>query len=299
MIFCPVLCPAMSTEPRLPQDVERTIFELAAYKDPGTALRIILVAHRCRCWIEPVLYRSVVVRQASWTFNLFLQAIESRPAHFARWIKEIRIDPYIMPNDPAVNRILAICTGVVHLVDLSYGKTPFAILSQLRLKTMCISLDIVDDLGDDSYFQHPAFAQLTHLHVLDAPHRWSRIPFSDLPALTHLALQNYKTQIRPAYIPVLNKILADCPKLEVLVVLVPFFRQDDKNLHTTMLRIDDRRLSILPWTWNHVQDDWMFPQESNKSDDSNVSQELCNFSTAKNPRTRRRKRQAVCPTPKN
>jgi hypothetical protein len=39
-----------ASEPRLPPDLERTVFELAAHRDPPTALRIILVAHRCRAW---------------------------------------------------------------------------------------------------------------------------------------------------------------------------------------------------------------------------------------------------------
>ncbi|KAJ6569584.1 hypothetical protein B0H19DRAFT_1232357 [Mycena capillaripes] len=157
----------MLIEPRLPPDLERIIFELAADGDLQTMLRIILVAHRCRSWIEPILYRSVVMCQSSWSFPLLVRTIESRPAHYARWIKAIQINPYIIPNDPAVTRILTICTGIVHLVDLSYGRTPFSVLSQLRLEKMCLSLNIIDGRTEGPYFSHPAFARLTHLHLLD------------------------------------------------------------------------------------------------------------------------------------
>ncbi|KAJ7922938.1 hypothetical protein B0H13DRAFT_2579665 [Mycena leptocephala] len=256
----------MSTKPKLPPELERTIFELAANGDPQTMLRIILVAHRCRFWIEPILYRFVVVCQSSWSFPLFLRTIESRPAHYAKWIKAIQINPYIMPNDPAVTRILSICTGVVHLVDFSYGRTPFSVLAQLRLEKMCISLDIINGLTEGAYFRHPAFAHLTHLHILDPPYRWPNIPFSDLPSLTHLVLQNYKTDIRSSNIPVLKKILSDCPLLEVLVVIIPLCRPEDQNIHNMKLLVDDPRLVILSRALNHRDDILGIPSEEKSTE---------------------------------
>ncbi|KAJ6519273.1 hypothetical protein C8R45DRAFT_1085303 [Mycena sanguinolenta] len=251
----------MSIEPRLSPDLERTVFELAAHEDPRTAFRIILVAHRCRSWIEPILYRSVVVCQSSWSFPLFLRTLDARPAHYARWIKEIQIDPYVLPNDPAVTRVLAICTSVVHLIDLSHGRTPFSVLSPLRLRKLCISLDIIDGLAEGAYFRHPALAQVTHLHVLDAPQRWTNISFSDLPSLTHLALQNYKNQIRSTNVPALKKILTECPKLEVLVVFITFSRPGDYNAQNTKLLVDDPRLVILPRTLARRHSIWDFAKE--------------------------------------
>ncbi|KAF8213719.1 hypothetical protein K438DRAFT_1927839 [Mycena galopus ATCC 62051] len=262
----------MSIEPRLPPDLERTIFELASHSDAQTALQIILVAHRCRCWIEPLLYRSLVVCQSSWSFPLFLRTLDSQPARYSRWIKELQINPYVLPNDPAITRILSICTAVVHLVDLSWGRTPFTVLSQLRLQKMCINLDIVDGLAEGAYFCHPAFAQLTHLHVLDAPHHWPQVPFVHLPALTHLALQNYKNQIRPTNIPVLQKILAECAQLEVLVVFIPFCRPEDQNTQNTKLLVDDPRLVILSRTLNCPHDAWDFGKENRHSDEILVAE---------------------------
>jgi hypothetical protein len=210
----------------------------------------------------------VLVCQSSWSLPSLLRTIEARPARSAKWIKEIQIDPYLLPNGPAVARILSICTGVVRLVDLSQGPTPFSVLSQLRLERMCISLDIIDGLPvlaeDGSYFHHPAFAQLTHLHLLDAPHRWPHIPFAGLPALTHLALRNYKTQIRPSNVLVLQKILAECPRLEVLVVFIPFCRPEDQNTQLAKFLVDDPRLVISPRSLSCRHDIWDF-----------TAQELC------------------------
>ncbi|KAJ7139524.1 hypothetical protein C8R44DRAFT_867665 [Mycena epipterygia] len=249
----------MSAEPRLPADLERTIFEVAAQGDARTVLQIILVAQRCRAWIEPMLYRSVVVCQSSWSLPLFLRTIEARPAHYAKWIKAIQIDPYITLNDPAVTRILSICTRVVELVDLSYGLTPFSVLAQLRLERMCMSLDVVDGLAEGAYFKHAAFAHLTHLQVLDPPQRWPHIPFAHLPSLTHLALQNYKIEIRPANVPILQRILSTCPLLEVLVVCIPLCRPEDQNAQATKLLVDDLRLVILSQTLHSSHNLWSRP----------------------------------------
>ncbi|KAJ7171817.1 hypothetical protein C8R43DRAFT_1120198 [Mycena crocata] len=251
----------MFTDPRLPQDLERTVFEVAAQGDRYTALQIILVAQRCRAWIEPLLYRSVVVCQSSWSLPLFIRTLEAKPRQYASWIKEIRIDPYITANDPAVARILSICTGVVNLVDLSYGRTPFSVLSKLRLEKLCINLDIIDGLGDGACLGHSAFARLTHLQVLDPPPRWPHIPFAQFPSLTHLALQNYKTQIRPANVLILQVILSECPLLELLVVSVPLSRPEDQNAKSITLLVDDPRLVILSQTLNISYDLWQRPFE--------------------------------------
>ncbi|KAJ7806170.1 hypothetical protein B0H14DRAFT_3768870, partial [Mycena olivaceomarginata] len=160
-------------------------------------------------------------------------------------------------------RILSICTGVVApRRSLAGGRRRSACCPSSGWRGMCISLDIIDGLPvlaeDSSYFHHPAFARLTHLHLLDAPHRWPRIPFADLPALTHLALRNYKTQIRPSNVLVLQKILAECPRLAVLVVFIPFCRPEDQNTQLTKFLVDDPRLVISPRSLNCRHDIWDF-----------------------------------------
>ncbi|KAJ7293883.1 hypothetical protein C8J57DRAFT_1211275 [Mycena rebaudengoi] len=280
----------MSTIPRLPMDLERIIFEMSAYKDQRTMVHIMLVAQRCRCWyerittlsplggltelffrIEPILYRSLVICQSSWSLSSLLRTIESRPNHYAKWIQSIRINPYFTSNDPAVARILSICTGTVHLVDLSYGRTPFSVLCGLRLQSMCISLDSIDDREEGAYFGHPAFAHLTHLQILDPPRRWPDIPFAHLPALTHLALQNYKTEIRVANAPVLKDILSGCHILEVLVVCVPLSHYGSEEAAQAMLQlVDDPRFAIVGQTFSGMHDLWLRQIQDGADDDDDV-----------------------------
>ncbi|KAJ7151587.1 hypothetical protein C8R46DRAFT_1304045 [Mycena filopes] len=264
----------MSIEPRLPLDLERLIFELAADRDLQTMFRLVLVAQKCRAWIEPLLYRSVVVCQSSWSLQSLIRTLEGRPAHYARWIKAIQIDPYILPNDPAVTCILSMCTGVVNLADFSHGRTPFSTLARLRLQKLCISLDIVDDLPDGNYFRHAAFAHLTHLHVLDPPQRWPHIPFAALPALTHLALQNYKIDVRPSNIPVLQTILTQCKSLETLVVFIPPCPKGYQNTEHTKLLVGDPRLAILSRSLKYNHDAWALSDEESPVEPTPSTEEL-------------------------
>ncbi|KAJ7451183.1 hypothetical protein FB451DRAFT_1526368 [Mycena latifolia] len=243
------------SEPRLPADLERMIFEAAAHDDPATALRLILVTQRARAWIEPLLYHTLLLCQSSWRLPLLLRTLP-RAAH---WVRALHIAPYIAPNAPCIARALSLCPHVEALEDRSYGRTPLALLVRMRLRRLCIGLDTVDglhlysDLDSakfplDLAFSVAAFARLTHLHLLDAPSRWGALPpfLARLPSLTYLALNNYKTHIRSANAPALRAILDACPRLRVLAVFVPlYWRPEDEN-ESVRAVVGDARFVILP-----------------------------------------------------
>ncbi|KAJ7239029.1 hypothetical protein B0H12DRAFT_85559 [Mycena haematopus] len=282
---------AMTIEPRLPPDLERTIFELAAHKDTQTALRIILVAHRCRSWIEPILYRSVVVSQSSWSFPLFLRTLDARP-HMLDGFEKFRSTPICCQTTlqslvSCLHAPLSSAHRPLVRADVVPGFVPAAVDKIVH------NLDIIDGLAEVAYFHHPAFAQLTHLHVLDAPQRWPHVPFSALPALTHLALQNYKNQIRPTNVPVLQKILTECQQLEVLVVFVPFCPADDQNTDNTKSLVDDPRLVILSRTLTDRHNIWDFAKANRCADELmavETREQLDNVCGTKPTRRSRRKR---------
>ncbi|CAK5280031.1 unnamed protein product [Mycena citricolor] len=225
---------------RLPLDLERMIFEVAVEDRDSdmTALAIMLVAQRCRAWIEPLLYRTLVIDQGSWGLRLLLRTLEANPLHYARHIKCIRIEHYFARNEKSVGQLLSLCPQAVHLVDLSYGPTP---IRHLALERICASRDTL--LGCEP--QAGSLSRLTHLHLLDPPHYWTRIPYTDLPSLTHLALQNYRADIRLANVPRIQEILQRCSRLERLVVVIPISRQQDHNARQILDLVDDGRLRIL------------------------------------------------------
>ncbi|CAK5266550.1 unnamed protein product, partial [Mycena citricolor] len=45
---------------RLPEDVERYIFEIGAFSNPRSISTYMLVARRVKIWLEPLLYRTLV-----------------------------------------------------------------------------------------------------------------------------------------------------------------------------------------------------------------------------------------------
>ncbi|KAJ7887124.1 hypothetical protein B0H14DRAFT_2696630 [Mycena olivaceomarginata] len=51
----------MSNPPKLPPELECTIFEIAALARPKMIPSLILVAHRVKHWVEPLLYRVIMV----------------------------------------------------------------------------------------------------------------------------------------------------------------------------------------------------------------------------------------------
>ncbi|KAF8209942.1 hypothetical protein K438DRAFT_1810615 [Mycena galopus ATCC 62051] len=59
------LIPSHPTELHLPRELEREIFEIAALTDWKTILTLVRVAARVKEWVEPLLYRVIVVSSAS------------------------------------------------------------------------------------------------------------------------------------------------------------------------------------------------------------------------------------------
>ncbi|KAF7306433.1 hypothetical protein MIND_00434500 [Mycena indigotica] len=274
---------ALDAVPRLPQDLERAIFEVAVAEGTNT-LKLILVAHRCRIWLEPMLYHTLTISQLTWSpsLPLLLQTLEAHPVRAACWIRYIRIDPYITQNDPSVTKLLSLCTGVVRLADFSYGRTPLRVLTRMkRLTRLCITLDTVDGLGlrsSPGAVSQFSFPRLTHLHLFDPPQRWAAISNfitpTHFPALRHLALRSYKQHINPVFVPILQKILNSKAgqALESLAIHVVASKEKenqnpDDSETTTFL---DPRVQIIseplvlgahydPWATSapgHCQPDW-------------------------------------------
>ncbi|KAJ7879703.1 hypothetical protein B0H13DRAFT_1571256, partial [Mycena leptocephala] len=47
--------------PLLPPELERIIFELAAFVNPASMPSLLLVAPRVKIWIEPLLYETLII----------------------------------------------------------------------------------------------------------------------------------------------------------------------------------------------------------------------------------------------
>ncbi|KAJ7059732.1 hypothetical protein C8F01DRAFT_1145482, partial [Mycena amicta] len=67
--------------PRLPRELEREIFELAAEIHPSTVAVLLRVAHRVQEWTEPFLYRTIRVR-TSQSFEAFQRILRTKSPRF-------------------------------------------------------------------------------------------------------------------------------------------------------------------------------------------------------------------------
>ncbi|KAF8201877.1 hypothetical protein K438DRAFT_1965329 [Mycena galopus ATCC 62051] len=209
-------------EPRLPVELERHIFEIAAHLHSKSIPKLLLVAQRVKIWVTPILYRVVVVYSyllpghLSFDFPHFISAIQSQP--ISEHIRNLFIshDVRAPPSPEDLVHALASCSAVQNLA-LLYSAEPdhLPLLSAMPLCRLCISLKDVFPRTDIDFF-HSIFSHLTHLELRDHLEgatwaQWKGLAL--IPNLTHLACWMERS------IAILEGALAACPRLQVLVYL--------------------------------------------------------------------------------
>ncbi|KAJ7620438.1 hypothetical protein FB45DRAFT_1094607 [Roridomyces roridus] len=214
---------AAATDPLLPPDLERVIFELAAYLTPLSMPNLMLVAWRVKEWIEPLLYRVAVAgTENGWvdqstrhypqaSISRLLSTSVSPIHHFVRrlcLVKPTSADTFsLLSKCPNIENIWAssVALELKQLLKIQPG----------RLKHLHCSLRILfhPDLPD---FTHTVFAGITHLQIFDRLGRFDRAVWTglaSLPRLTHLAFLNDE------FITIIPDLLRACPALRVLAVV--------------------------------------------------------------------------------
>ncbi|KAJ7255579.1 hypothetical protein C8J57DRAFT_1655082 [Mycena rebaudengoi] len=199
--------------PSIPPELEREIFEITATHHPETMPTLLLVAQRILQWIEPLLYRTLVVGRTT----LVLGRIAARrldPANLlhlqpAKWKHVQNLPAWDSHSD--LLPILPLC-GHVERLEL-YGADPlmFTALEDMPLAVQHLSfinsstLDAIDP-------SRPLFRTLIHLDMFAGTERQPlNFKFAQFPALTHLSMHGDR---RP---PFFLALLASCPKPHVLV----------------------------------------------------------------------------------
>ncbi|KAJ7757566.1 hypothetical protein B0H16DRAFT_1689581 [Mycena metata] len=205
-------------DPVLPVELERFIFELAAWQDPETIFPLILVAKRVYMWIEPELYHIVLFRKR------LLPMLESKPAEFLRQhVHHVAI--FVELEYADVVRILSTCTDVYNLAIWNTAANRPDLLPLLRkltnLQRLSTNLFALfggrDDFILDQFRIPPPeelpFTYLTHLDIFGLFPKGLWPVFGMLPRLTHLSLTD---TVSPELI---SAALGTCPVLQLLVVV--------------------------------------------------------------------------------
>ncbi|KAJ7445039.1 hypothetical protein FB451DRAFT_1293179 [Mycena latifolia] len=213
----------MSNDPRLPPELERQIFELAAFIDPDHMTDLFLTAQRVKLWIEILLCRVLYVygpehdypRPPSAALTRYRNLIHTKPASFFH--DHVRHLFFVgIQSADEVARILSISDATVNIaLSLFTGPAPILpLLGALPLQRFSAYLSHLFTTPSGPDFTHPLFAQMTHLDIRD-PYFQGSPDFVLIPHLTHLSIR--RTTVSTS---VCGTILADCKSLKVLVILL-------------------------------------------------------------------------------
>ncbi|KAJ7167955.1 hypothetical protein C8R46DRAFT_1094577 [Mycena filopes] len=190
------------SNPRLPPELERVIFEFAAITHRTSIPTFMRVCWRVKQWVEPLLYEVVFVtspfvnhvRQMQgipvMPVEVFIHAIATKPhSFFAASVRHLFLQSYL--ESATVSTIFAACSSLTHLYYTPYDHDPRAHL--LALESLHhleqVAFFVTDLFPRTLDWTRPMFQHLTHLELLDTPTALALGTGMALPArLTHIAL---------------------------------------------------------------------------------------------------------------
>ncbi|KAF8143875.1 hypothetical protein K438DRAFT_595356 [Mycena galopus ATCC 62051] len=193
-------------DPVFPEDLERCIFESAAFFHTDCIPALLLVAHRVKIWIEPLFYKAVTIYglprgrgpKPNTNFRHSVPALyslmKSKPASF--FSDHVRHVQLVGVPIAEILPALAACNATINLAlfNVSCVEGDAALLKLLgefplkRLSAPEYYWLRPGGLGD---FVHPLFAHITHLDLtgnLPGDHPSAkRSQLALIPRLTHLS----------------------------------------------------------------------------------------------------------------
>ncbi|KAF7373256.1 hypothetical protein MSAN_00534500 [Mycena sanguinolenta] len=213
--------------PVLPPELEREMFETAALLDFRTIPSLLRVARRVLEWIEPLLYRVVVIGRSSQKDKAYRRALELKPTVLAKSVQHLFVIDIDLSHwlEDDMNSLLQLCaTQLLSLASFSsafYKPTLLPVLLQaVWLRRWAGRLECLfggHSAVDLSFPSFPVFHTITHMdifdHFTDENEEAICAGLASLPCLTHLCL-SYSTRLDP-----IARILIQCPRLRLLVLM--------------------------------------------------------------------------------
>ncbi|KAJ7782528.1 hypothetical protein DFH07DRAFT_325234 [Mycena maculata] len=236
----------------LPYELEREIFEFAAYAYPKYAPQLALVTSYVQTWVEAVIYETIVLGATSRKQELFWRTFSSRPAaFFSKNIRVLHLATGISYTQ--ARKIITICTNLYSLTCWSNPLTSteeFGALLSPSLRRLSVNASTIwsptgSFIAPD--LTHPVFARLTHLEIVNPPSWFDWAPLLDedaLPNLTHLAFGDLEAEHSARMVPFFAAALASAaPRLEMLIAVS---RSEHFLCALEMADLKDARLFCLP-----------------------------------------------------
>ncbi|KAJ7185036.1 hypothetical protein C8R46DRAFT_470300 [Mycena filopes] len=228
-----------------PLELEREIFETAALQHTNSIPALLRVCRRVFVWLEPLLYRVVVIPSDA---APILRPVQSKPATFLQ--RAVRY-LFITPDMEDTLKIIIGCSNIVGLlIDGTLRPDVLDVLDHMAVRRLNFTLPAALSEWAPVTFTRPAFLFLTHLELYqgdddDEPEvvTWSHFsPLASLPALTHLCFCQYISS------DVLSNVAAECPQLVVIVTAWwegMFFSADARSFAASLSFTDHRVVVML------------------------------------------------------
>ncbi|KAF8655613.1 hypothetical protein AX16_002995 [Volvariella volvacea WC 439] len=271
-------------EPRLPQDLERAIFEFAALNDRRSIPLLMRVARRIRIWLEPIHYETVILRTTYLNpspnnAHLFHEIFKP-PSSYVHHIRHLSIP--LAGNNDQLSTFVSQCANIQNL-QLSGNIVPAiasALITAIRSPNRTVSpkgllrfsgslYEVFRDTQVD--FNHEAFKDLTHLDLAGNVVGWKE-------GNNYACLKNLRYVSFPEVYQGLGHIVAMCLRyceaLEAVIVFSFSFEENEAfedelpkvrnrlRLDGTMEEIPEDRVVFLYYDkigYNHFSwiDDWI------------------------------------------
>ncbi|KAJ6476380.1 hypothetical protein C8R45DRAFT_1217054 [Mycena sanguinolenta] len=229
-------------EPVLPPELEREIFEIAGLLDFYTIPSLLCVARRVHEWMEPLLYRVMIMEKSS-KAAACRWALKNKPDVLANGVRHLFLAGYSEWSEEDVHALLQLCAPqLLSLVSFAFLDPTLLpiLLRMMRLRRWAGSLSELFDSATDYSFSF--LRTVTHLDLLDEITDSICAGLATLPCLSHLCLN--VTAVK--HIP---RILAECVHLQVLVLMTSAPGEMEGHPPTTDVRFV---LSVVGSYW----EDW-------------------------------------------
>ncbi|KAK7022387.1 tyrosinase central domain-containing protein [Favolaschia claudopus] len=211
---------------RLPTELERLVFECAAV-NRSQIPTLLLVAHRVRIWLEPILYHLLLLNGVRSIESVLTVILSKPPAFLESAVRHLLLysSPFSLKPD-TLSKFMHRCPGITSLSLIGDITGPHLLpaLAQMHsLKRLSIEMTLLFP-GSEVDLDHPLFACITHLDLFEEVYIEEEDEPEDLLWLTHpqapakmpnLEYLGFNTQLHPSF---LRAILQRYQQLRVLVV---------------------------------------------------------------------------------
>ncbi|KAJ7670088.1 hypothetical protein DFH06DRAFT_1293979 [Mycena polygramma] len=218
--------------PAFSADLERLIFEDTALLWPRAIPRLMLVAWRVKLWVEPLLYRTILVIDSpsdrvhcneggthprAMESSVLLSLLQTRPASFFRdSVRHLYLSHCALDLEQEADLLSACC----NVENLFLAAQTLGTVQPLEIQSKRLHCTLGTMFGTGPIdFTYRMFTSLTHLEIFDVPVGIDEgvwLALARLPRLTHLAFNDEE------YLPMCVTLLRAWPSLQVLVIILRY-----------------------------------------------------------------------------